>query len=90
MSRSFKRYPFCKDNEKCKKGKRHCNKVVRRTKDIPNGRAYKKLAESWDFIYDYSCSETWEEYKKRVERPRFWREVQEANYYDWYKYYKQK
>ena len=51
MSRSYKKYPIVKD--KNNKGmKRYANKKVRRTKNIPNGKAYKKIFESWD-ISDY-------------------------------------
>ena len=90
MSRSYKHFPFCKDRESCKWGKRYCNKKVRKTKSIPNGKAYKKLVEPWDFIYDYSCSETWKEYQEWCKRPRWWREPIEANYWDWWKCYKMK
>lgn len=90
MSRSFKHYPFCKDRESCKWGKRYANKKVRRTKEIPNGKSYKKLVNSWDFIYDYSNSETWEEYKAWCEKPEWWRSLRKANYFDWYKIYKMK
>ena len=51
MSRSYKKHPFCKDKNK-KGAKRTANKKVRRTKDIPNGKAYKKVFESWN-ISDY-------------------------------------
>lgn len=65
MSRSFKKYPFCKDRKSCKWGKRYANKVVRKTKDIPNGKFYKKVIEPWDYIYDYSFSESFDKYYKR-------------------------
>ena len=46
MSRSYKKHPRVKDA--ANKGmKKFANKKVRRTKDIPNGKAYKKLFESW-------------------------------------------
>lgn len=57
MSRSWKKYPFVKDRQNCKWGKRYCNKIVRKTKDVPNGKAYRRLVEPWDYIYDYSCVE---------------------------------
>lgn len=84
MSRSYKKYPFCKDRQSSKWGKRYCNKIVRRTKDVPNGKAYKKLVEPWDFIYDCSSSQTWKEYKEWHKK---WGYKEEPNYYDWYKYY---
>ena len=59
MSRSYKKTPFVKDKQSSKWGKRYCNKRVRKAKDVPNGKAYRKLTEPWDFIYDYSHIE-WE------------------------------
>ena len=56
MSRSWKHFPFVKDRQSSKWGKRYCNKKVRKAKDVPNGKAYRKLVEPWDYIYDYSCS----------------------------------
>ena len=51
MSRSYKKHPFVKDP--ANKGMKRCaNKKVRHTKDIPNGKAYKKVFESWE-ISDY-------------------------------------
>ena len=70
MSRSYKHYPFVKDRDSSKWGKRYCNKRVRKAKNIPNGKAYKKLTEPWDYIYDYSFSETWEEYLQWFKQPR--------------------
>lgn len=91
MSHSYKHYPFCKDRESAKWGKRYCNKRVRKTKDIPNGKAYRKLTEPWDFIYDYSCSETWKEYQQWFNQPHcWWRKNHKADYWDWYKCYKMK
>lgn len=59
MSRSYKKYPIVKDP--ANKGmKRFANKKVRHTKDIPNGKAYKKVFESWE-ISDYCWIWTREE-----------------------------
>ncbi|HAH17786.1 MAG TPA: hypothetical protein DCL29_02025 [Eubacterium sp.] len=59
MSRSYKKHPRVKD--KNNKGmKKYANKKVRHTKDIPNGKAYKKVFESWD-ICDYCWIWTWKE-----------------------------
>ena len=51
MSRSYKKHPICKDPAN-KFMKRYANKKVRRTADIPSGKAYKKVFESYD-ISDY-------------------------------------
>jgi len=92
MSRSYKHYPFCKDVHSSKWGKRICNKRIRKNKaEMPKkSNIHKKLNEKWDYIYDYCNSDTWEEYKKWVEIPRFWKETEIANYWDWYKWYKRK
>lgn len=47
MSRSYKKHSFCKDSS-TKKMKKYANKKVRHTKDIPNGKAYRKVFPSWD------------------------------------------
>ena len=47
MSRSYKKHPYSKDRPS-KGMKKFANKKVRHTKDIPNGKAYKKVFESWD------------------------------------------
>lgn len=52
MSRSYKKYPFVKDKSGSKHGKKFANKKVRHAKNLPNGKAYKKVYESWD-ICDY-------------------------------------
>ena len=92
MSRSYKHYPFCKDVRSSKWGKRVCNKRIRKHKaEMPRkSNIHKKMNEKWDFIYDYCSSDTWEEYKKWVEIPRFWKENEKANYWDWYRWYKRK
>lgn len=47
MSRSYKKHPRVKDA--ANKGmKKFANKKVRHTKNIPNGKAYKKVFESWE------------------------------------------
>lgn len=52
MSRSFKHTPGWVDR-KDKRLKRYANKVVRHTDNIPNGRAYRKLFQTYD-ICDYA------------------------------------
>ena len=77
MSRSYKKYPCIKD---CSKhGKRFANKRVRRTKDIPDGKAYRKVYNPWD-ISDWSFSKTWNEYWR--EQIQDW-ELRELPYYAW-------
>lgn len=46
MSRSYKKTPGWKGTSSF--GKRQANKRVRRTKDVPNGRSFKKLYCSYD------------------------------------------
>lgn len=49
MSRSRKKFAHMNsDGEKfIKFGKKYANKKVRRTANIPNGKQYKKVSESW-------------------------------------------
>lgn len=69
MSRSYKRTPWVHDNEGGRKlAKREANKKVRRTKDIPDGRAYRKVYPRWD-IYDQNY---------------YWSKPVPADYTDWY------
>ena len=90
MSRSYKKYPFCKCENSCKSGKKFANRKVRRhKKEISNGRSYKKLYESWD-ICDYQHKETWEGYQKWWKNPRWWQEPREVTYFEYYKSYKMK
>jgi hypothetical protein len=52
MSRS-RRKPYCVDGYKGSKnkqyGKKQSNRTIRRSKDVPNGKAYKKFYERWSF-----------------------------------------
>jgi len=59
MSRSRKKAPWIVD-KKSKLAKRQANKRVRRTKNIANGKSFKKVYESWD-ICDYKWRFTKEE-----------------------------
>ena len=79
MSKSIKKFPFYKDTKSSKWGKKYCNKQVRRAKDVPDGRSFKKFASRWDYIYDYCSSESWNEYQKRYK--------EDAIYYEWYRTY---
>lgn len=59
MSRSYKKHPRVKDSAN-KFMKKYANKKVRHAKDIPSGKAYKKVFESWD-ISDWNWIWTKEE-----------------------------
>lgn len=60
MSRSFKKYPVCKDGETGYPGKNYANRRVRRHEgDLSSGGAYKKLFCPYD-IHDFCFSYTWE------------------------------
>ena len=92
MSRSYKKVGHCKCEHSCKKGKQYANRRLRRkgvNYEIPNGKAYKKLNESWD-ICDYFCICTWKDYQNWCEKPRWWQEPEKANYFEYYKSYKMK
>jgi len=51
MSRSYKKEPWCKDGPNAW-AKSHANKRVRRSLNVPNGKAYRKFSCSYD-ICDY-------------------------------------
>ena len=55
MSRSYRK-PWITDGYKgsnCRQFYKRCaNRKIRRSKDVPNGRAFKKFYETWD-ICDY-------------------------------------
>ena len=53
MSRSYKHHPFCTDRKDgAKWWKNQANRKVRHTMEIPNGKAYRKVYNSWN-IHDY-------------------------------------
>ena len=65
MSRSYKKHPYVKDPAD-KRMKRYANKKVRHTKDIPNGKAYKKVFNSWaisDYQWIWTKEDAIREYK---------------------------
>lgn len=72
MSRSYKKHPRVKDPAN-KFMKRYANKKVRHTLDIPNGKAYKKVFESYD-ISDWCWIWTKEEAIQNWEnaKPNSW------------------
>lgn len=62
MSRSYKKTPICKDRKTSSKAnKRIANSKVRHTDNIPNGKAYRKVFNTWD-IHDYVSRYSYEEY----------------------------
>jgi predicted MPP superfamily phosphohydrolase len=96
MSRSYKKTPIIKDHDSGKVGKKLANRKVRRYKEkIANGKAYKKVFNSWD-IHDYISRYSFQEFKKDKEiydkayenginRHPFWMTEKK-----WEKYYKRK
>lgn len=64
MSRSYKKNPIITDGRTptVKRMKRIANKKVRHTKNLPNGKSYKKVFETYN-IHDYISRWTWEEAK---------------------------
>ena len=72
MSRSYKKYPIVNDSKpkSTKAKKKIANRKVRNTDDVPNGKAYKKVSESWD-IRDFSWFWSWEDAKKDYEENEY-------------------
>jgi hypothetical protein len=96
MSRSYKKTPVVKDGDSGKVGKKFANRKVRRYKhDLSNGKAYRKVFNSWDIhdmvnYYSYqSFKKDKEAHQKEVENG-----VEKYSFYtnesDWFKYYKRK
>jgi hypothetical protein len=78
MSRSYQKTAGWTDKWRTKNFiKRYANKKVRKTKDIPNGKAFKKLYESYDicdykFLF-YSKKEVLENCKRIYTEKRIYR-----------------
>ncbi len=56
MSRSYKKHLIIKDHDGFSKNQ--ANRKVRRTKDIPDGKAYRRVYESWkisDYVRHYDA-----------------------------------
>lgn len=92
MSRSFKKHPYQANTEGncCRKfSKNRANKRVRKSEDLPNGKAYKKVFETWDIV-DYAWSDTWNERKRWLEKQGYdeidW--AKERNYWERHLYRK--
>lgn len=64
MSRSFKKTPIVKDRRVG--GKKFANHKVRRSKDVPNGKAYRKFYNSYD-ISDFKYTQSKKSFLKRWE-----------------------
>ena len=75
MSRSYKKHPYYTDGTNGRViQKRWANKKVRNyTKEIENGRSYKKLFCSWE-IHDFKIRDTWQEAKERYENSSWLKE----------------
>lgn len=80
MSRSYRKNPIIHyAPESGAWGKRQANKKVRRTRDIPDGKVYKKCYCSWN-IHDCRSRYTINEYFERWSR---FIDFCEANGMDW-------
>jgi hypothetical protein len=85
MSRSFKKLSICKNQRTY--AKKLANKKVRRTKDIPDNKGYKKVFCSWD-ICDFSLRYDFESWKRNNYHSE---EMTEEELYSmWYRWYKSK
>lgn len=85
MSRSYKKTPISKDNPGGRKSsKKQANRRVRNSKNVPNGKQYRKFFNSYD-IYDYISECSFEEYKKYQDA-----ETEQELYGQWRKYYRNK
>ena len=98
MSRSYKKHPYCSDYWTYKKfAKRNSNKKVRKTKDIANGKEYKKYFDTW-FVSDGTSyctkreAKRWYLLDKYFDKRNFLKYKSEDDYLRkvWYKYYKRK
>ena len=93
MSRSYKKPPYSGGN--CSDMKRFANQKVRHSKDIPSGKAYRKLFPTWN-ICEYGSMETFGEFVARINnRPlRYWykpdNRTEKELYIEWHSMYKRK
>jgi hypothetical protein len=72
MSRSYRKHPINTDGRDGRvTQKRWANKKVRRYKNkIANGKAYKRIFESWE-IHDYISRWSWEQARERYEHDTY-------------------
>lgn len=67
MARSYKKNPVLTDGKSGRIGKRFANKKVRRMKgEIPDGKSYRKIYESWN-IHDYVSRESYADHRAMYE-----------------------
>ena len=90
MSKSYKKTPVYKDRNPG--GKKRAARKVRRSKNVPKGKGYKKISDSWD-ISDYRFYDNlgdWIYYEeRRLGRTLTEKETKETKV-EWEKYYKRK
>ncbi|MDE6539218.1 MAG: hypothetical protein K2K66_03415 [Ruminococcus sp.] len=99
MSRSYRKFPVCKD--RCRTSKDHfkpktyANRAVRRYKNMPTGKSclFKKIYCSW-IISDYRflIATDEKEFKRRWEKDYHLRFISfsddyKKDFYEWKKYY---
>lgn len=71
MSRSYKKFPYVREHESCKYGKKQANRKVRNynknlSNQHPSNKMYRKLYETWD-ISDCNMYYPLSEYMKDAE-----------------------
>lgn len=90
MSRSYKKHPVYTDGRNGqKKSKRYANKKVRHSKNVPNGKYYKRYFCSYD-IHDYVSRWTWKEALESWEQGTYSKGSLKDFYRYWLIHYKNK
>lgn len=98
MSRSYKRVPCVRDNERSRvphryKGKTIANRAVRRNEDISNHGGYRRVYDSWD-ICDYKFFVTEEQFLDDWKNGIVVKRLRKCNYKEakryWHTRYKSK
>lgn len=77
MSRSYRKNWILTDNYGSpykKFAKRQANKKIRKSKNVPNGKAYRKFFESWD-ICDYKIHYSPDFFYKDAENLEYFPEI---------------
>ena len=96
MSRSYKKVPCVKDNQKAER--KFANRKVRKfIGEIANGSAYKKLCDQYDicdwivtYYYKAYVKDKEAEEKSLLNGGQKWSYCDNYSYKDWYKRYKRK